>query len=72
MSNEYCLKEKEKRWVFFLRRKDENGNPFDVFAHINEFELVLEKAKEMDEQIKSASTSQAKLILKQIILTRMK
>lgn len=65
-------KGKKKVGVFFLRRKDEKWNPFDLFANISEFELVLEKAKEMDEQVKSASNSKVKLMLIQIISTKTK
>lgn len=64
MSNEYYLKEKKK--------KNEKLNPFDLSDSINHSEQVLGKAKEVGEQVKFASTFKAKLVLMQIISTKMK
>lgn len=71
MSNESCLNVKTKPFLF-LRKKHEKLNPFDLFVSINYSELVLGEAKEVGERVKFSSTSKVKVILIEIISTKMK
>lgn len=61
----------KKKTIFFLRKKHEKLNAFDLFVSINYSELVLQ-ATELGEQVKFASTSKVKVILIQIVSTKMK